>query len=247
MQYNLENGIVLYYDDPTHTYKVGGKNVPSVTGITSKGLIKDGLTNWKVTFPLGYAKREINTMLDNNVALDRMSLEKIFSDAQDSTIKIMKEAGSVGSVVHGLVEDYLTNKVIPNQVDKRVVNCWNLFLAWWEQQEYKPIHIEKKLYCKKHNYAGTLDLIVEDKEKNLVLIDIKTSNQISFDYLLQLNAYRFAYEEETGEKISKALVVRLPKSDKRIDVQKIPLNKKLFNAFLGAKYIMTSMNKYWDN
>ena len=58
--------------------------------------------------------------------------------------------------------------------------------------------------------------------------------------------YRFAYEEETGEKISKALVVRLPKSDKRIDVQKIPLNKKLFNAFLGAKYIMTSMNSYWD-
>ena len=50
MQYNLENGIVLYYDDPTHTYKVGGKKVPSVTGITGKGLIKDGLTNWKVHF-----------------------------------------------------------------------------------------------------------------------------------------------------------------------------------------------------
>ena len=116
MQYNLENGIVLYYDDPTHTYKVGGKKVPSVTGITSKGLIKDGLTNWKVTFPLGYAEREINTMLDNNVALDRMSLRKIFGDAQDSTDKIMKEAGKVGSVVHGLVEDYLKNKEMFNDV-----------------------------------------------------------------------------------------------------------------------------------
>ena len=247
MQYNLENGIVLYYDDPTHTYKVGGKNVPSVTGITSKGLIKDGLTNWKVTFPLGFAKREINSMLDNNVALDRMSLEKIFSEAADSTNKIMKEAGSVGSVVHGLVEDYLKNKEIPNQVDKRVVNCWNLFLSWWEQQEYEPLYIEKKLYSEKYNYAGTLDLVVKDKKQKLVLIDIKTSNQISFDYLLQLNAYKVAFEEETKQKISKALVVRLPKSDKKIDVQEIPLNKKLFNAFLGAKYIMTSMNKYWDN
>ncbi len=225
MQYNLKNGIVLYYDEPTHTYKVGGKKVPSVTGITSRGLIKDGLTNWKVQFPLGQAKREINQMLNDNIQLDRLSLEKIFAEAEGATDKIMKEAGRIGTVV----------------------NCWNLFLKWWENQEYEPIEIEKKLYCKKYNYAGTLDLVVKDKKENLVLIDIKTSNQISFDYYLQLNAYWFAYEEETKQKISKALVVRLPKSDKKIDVQEIPLNKKLLNAFIGAKYIMTSMNNYWDN
>ena len=247
MQYNLKNGIVLYYDEPTHTYKVGGKKVPSVTGITSRGLIKDGLTNWKVQFPLGQAKRQINQMLNDNIQLDRLSLEKIFAEAEGGTDKIMKEAGRIGTVVHGLVEDYLKGKEIPTQNDKRVVNCWNLFLKWWENQEYEPIEIEKKLYCKKYNYAGTLDLVVKDKEENLVLIDIKTSNQISFDYYLQLNAYWFAYEEETKQKISKALVVRLPKSDKKIDVQEIPLNKKLLNAFIGAKYIMTSMNNYWDN
>jgi len=247
MQYNLKNGIVLYYDEPTHTYKVGGKKVPSVTGITSRGLIKDGLTNWKVQFPLGQAKRQINQMLNDNIQLDRLSLEKIFAEAEGATDKIMKEAGRIGTVVHGLVEDYLKGKEIPTQNDKRVVNCWNLFLKWWENQEYEPIEIEKKLYCKKYNYAGTLDLVVKDKEENLVLIDIKTSNQISFDYYLQLNAYWFAYEEETKQKISKALVVRLPKSDKKIDVQEIPLNKKLLNAFIGAKYIMTSMNNYWDN
>jgi hypothetical protein len=247
MQYNLKNGIVLYYDEPTHTYKVGGKKVPSVTGITSRGLIKDGLTNWKVQFPLGQAKREINQMLNDNIQLDRLSLEKIFAEAEGATNKIMKEAGRIGTVVHGLVEDYLKGKEIPTQNDKRVVNCWNLFLKWWENQEYEPIEIEKKLYCKKYNYAGTLDLVVKDKKKKLVLIDIKTSNQISFDYYLQLNAYWFAYEEETKQKISKALVVRLPKSDKKIDVQEIPLNKKLLNAFIGAKYIMTSMNNYWDN
>ena len=247
MQYNLKNGIVLYYDEPTHTYKVGGKKVPSVTGITSRGLIKDGLTNWKVQFPLGQAKREINQILNDNIQLDRLSLEKIFAEAEGATNKIMKEAGRIGTVVHGLVEDYLKGKEIPTQNDKRVVNCWNLFLKWWENQEYEPIEIEKKLYCKKYNYAGTLDLVVKDKKGNLVLIDIKTSNQISFDYYLQLNAYWFAYEEETKQKISKALVVRLPKSDKKVDVQEIPLNKKLLNAFIGAKYIMTSMNNYWDN
>ena len=121
-----------------------------------------------------------------------------------------------------------------------------MFLDWWEQQEYKPIHIEKKLYSKKHNYAGTLDLIVKDKEKNLVLIDIKTSNFISFGYVLQANAYQKAYEEETGKKISKAFCLRLDKRSDTPEIAHMPLTTKLFNAFLGAKYIMTSMNSYWD-
>jgi len=58
---------------------------------------------------------------------------------------------------------------------------------------------------------------------------------------LQLNAYRFAYEEETKSKISKAFVVRLPKKDSEVEIKEIPLNKKLFNAFVGAKYLMEQM------
>jgi len=41
-------------------------------------------------------------------------------------------------------------------------------------------------------------------------------------------------------------VVRLPKNAKKIDVQTIPLNQTLLNAFIGAKNIMTSMDDYWD-
>ena len=84
MQYTLKNGIILYYDEPTHTYKVGGKNIPSVTGITSKGLIKDGLTNWKISFPLGQAKREINQMLKDEKPLDKFSLERFISISHHS-------------------------------------------------------------------------------------------------------------------------------------------------------------------
>ena len=192
------------------------------------------------------AKSYLNERLDNNDRLDRLAIEFIFDQSEQYTTKIMKEAGMIGTIVHGLVEDYLKEKDIPDKVDRRVVNCWNLFIDWQTKQNFKPIKKKKKIYSKKHNYAGTLDLIVEDKDKNLVLIDIKTSNQVSFDYLLQLNAYQVAYEEETGTKISKALVVRLPKASKKIEVVDIPLNQQLFNAFLGAKNIMTSMDDYWD-
>ena len=84
-----------------------------------------------------------------------------------------------------------------------------MFLDWWNKQGYEVIEIEKKLYSKKHNFVGTLDLIVKDKNGDLVLIDIKTSNRIVFGYELQANAYRKAYEEETGNKISKAFCLKL--------------------------------------
>ena len=36
-------------------------------------------------------------------------------------------------------------------------------------------------------------------------------------------------------------MVRLPKKDNGIEIKEIPLNKKLFNAFVGAKYLMEQM------
>jgi CRISPR/Cas system-associated exonuclease Cas4 (RecB family) len=136
-----------------------------------------------------------------------------------------------------LIEDFLQGKKIPNQSDEKVVNCWNLFLDWWNKQEYEVVELEKKIFSKKYNYAGTLDLVLKDKQGNLILADIKTSNQISFDYTLQLNAYKEAYEEETKTKISKGLIIRLPKKDGKIEVKELPLNKQMFNAFLGAMHI----------
>ena len=143
----------------------------------------------------------------------------------------------IGSVVHSLIEDFLNKKEILPQSDPKVTNCWNLFLGWQNDAGYVPIEIEKKLYSKKHNYVGTLDLIVKDKSGKLVLIDIKTSNFISFGYVLQANAYQKAYEEETGKKISKAFCLRLDKRSDTPEIAHMPLTTKLFNAFLGAKYI----------
>jgi hypothetical protein len=240
-KYALENGIVLSYHDDKHMYYVNDKKVESVTGICQRGVPKPQLINWLVNTPMNEVKRLINEKLDMGEQLDRAMLERIFATAKKKPDTFKDEGALVGSVVHGLIEDYLNNKKIPTQSDKAVVNCWNLFLDWWNKQEYKTVHIEKKIYSAKYNYAGTLDLVVKDKNNKLVLIDIKTSNHVTFDYFLQLNAYKSAYEEETAKKISSAFVVRLPKKDSNIEIKQIPLNKKLFNAFLGAKYLMEQM------
>ena len=239
-KHTLKNNIILSYNEDKHMYYVNDQKVESVTGICSRGLPKPNLVNWLVATPLNEVKRLINEKLDNNEPLDRAGLERIFKTAKEKTNKIKEDAGLVGTVVHGLIEDFLKGKDIPKQSDPAVVNCWNLFLDWWNKQEYEVVELEKKIYSKKYNYAGTLDLVVKDKKGNLVLMDIKTSNFISFDYFLQLNAYKFAYEEETGSKVSKSFIVKLSKKDAEIEIKEIPLNKKLFNAFIGAKYIMES-------
>ena len=240
-KHTLKNNIILSYNDDKHMYYVNDQKVESVTGICGRGLPKPNLVNWLVATPLNEVKRLINEKLDNNEPLDRAGLERIFKTAKEKTNKIKEDAGLVGTVVHGLIEDFLKGKDIPKQSDPAVVNCWNLFLDWWNKQEYEVVELEKKIYSKKYNYAGTLDLVVKDKKGNLVLMDIKTSNFISFDYFLQLNAYKFAYEEETGSKVSKSFIVKLSKKDAEIEIKEIPLNKKLFNAFIGAKYVMEQM------
>jgi hypothetical protein len=154
------------------------------------------------------------------------------------TDNVGSDAALVGSVVHGLVEDLIKGKKIPKQSDKAVLNCWNLFLDWWNQQNFTVVEIEKKLFSKKYGYVGTLDLIVKNKKGELVLIDLKTSNFIVFGYVLQVNAYKQAYEEETGNKISSAFCLRIGKTDTKVEIADIPLTKRLFNTFLGVKLIV---------
>ena len=201
--YTLKNGIILKYNDDKHMYYVNDKKVDSVTGICGRGIPKPQLINWLVATPLNEVKRLINEKLDNNEPLDRAGLERIFKTAKEKTNKIKEDAGLVGTVVHGLIEDFLKGKDIPKQSDPAVVNCWNLFLDWWNKQEYEVVELEKKIYSKKYNYAGTLDLVVKDKKGNLVLIDIKTSKGIFINMVHQVHGYKLAYEEQTGKKINK--------------------------------------------
>ena len=148
IKHKLKNGIELDFDDQNHIYYCNGEKVESVTGICGKGIPKPQLVNWLVYEPIRYIKDTINQMMDSEQTLDRVKLERIVHEAKNKTNKIKDDAGLVGTVVHGLIEDFLQGKKIPNQSDKAVVNCWNLFLDWWKTQEYEVVELEKKIFSK---------------------------------------------------------------------------------------------------
>ena len=150
IKHQLKNGITLNFDDDKHIYYVNNKKVESVTGICGNGIPKPQLVGWLVSTPIREIKNSINSMLDQGHQLDRVSLERIIDKAKNKTEEIKKDAGLVGTVVHGLIEDFLKGKEIPNQSDPAVNNCWNLFIDWWNTQQYKVVELEKKIYSKKH-------------------------------------------------------------------------------------------------
>ena len=230
--------ITIKFDEEAHKYYVNGSEYFSATTLIGQGCVKPGLERWKRITPMIEYKKKLNKVLDDNEQLDRVKLERLYKESMCHTDNVSDDASLVGTVVHGLVEDFIKGKEIPNQSDPAVVNCWNLFLGWWNQQNYKVVDIERKLFSKKYGYVGTLDLVVKNDKGEFVLIDLKTSNQIVFGYVLQANAYKQAYEEETGKKISSCFCLRIGKKDTKVEIAPIPLNKKLFNTFLGVKMIV---------
>lgn len=229
--------IIVKFDEEAHKYYVNGKECFSATTIIKQGLVAPGLERWKTVTPMIEFRKNLNMALDNGEQLDRVKLERLYKKSMNHTNDIGEDAALVGSVVHKLVEDFLKGKKIPEQHDPAVINCFNLFLNWWNSCNYTVVEIEKVIFSRKHGYVGTLDLIVKTDKGEFVLIDLKTSNQIVFGYVLQINAYKQAWEEETGFKISSAFCLRTGKKDKKVEIAPIPLTKELFNTFLGVKLI----------
>jgi hypothetical protein len=49
----------------------------------------------------------------------------------------------------------------------------------------------------------------------------------------QLHGYKLAYEEQTGKKIDKMFIVRLPKNDEDFEAREFTFQETHQNAFLG--------------
>lgn len=85
------------------------------------------------------------------------------------------------------------------------------FLKWAKENKVKFIHSERKIYSKKHKYAGTLDAEAMVNGK-LAIIDFKTANAFYPEYFLQIAAYQQARQEEEEKKYDGAYIVRFSKN-----------------------------------
>ncbi len=106
---------------------------------------------------------------------------------------IKNKSAEEGTLLHEAVEAIIDNRevTIPDLIKPAV----NAFLNFRKQHEIIPHQIETKVISKKHNYAGTIDVLAEVDGK-LGVLDIKTSFAIYRDYGIQAAAYVEALREQ---------------------------------------------------
>ena len=171
----------------------------------------------------------------------------------------LEDAGEVGHIAHNWVEQYIKSvlkgddsrklELLANMPrDERASNGAIAALDWMQRHNVRWISTERKIYSRKHGYAGTLDgLCIVDScddlqccphpfKDRLSISDWKTSNGLYPEYRLQTAAYQQAHEEESGEAVADRWIIRLDKVTAKfeawhLEAEAFPGD---FKAFLDA-------------
>lgn len=194
----------LEYDDKAHSYKVEGVKVPSVTRVVDGCFPKD-LTHWALSI------------------------------GQEEYDKVISEALEVGNDTHQWIEDYINFGHACEDTDglwrcNHILKPVKAFLGWTE--EYKPewIDAERKIYCDKYKYAGTVDAVAKINGR-VCIIDFKTSKKIYKPYHLQVTAYAQAIKRMDGlRRWPLGIILRLDKETGEFE-HKVFEPKHNFNTF----------------
>jgi len=141
--------------------------------------------------------------------------ESWLKDVGHNADLIMRRAGKEGTQVHEACERLVKGQEVSwmdnygNAKYSQIV--WEMILKFADfWRTYKPelISTEDFVWSDEHQYAGTADLVVK-MDKQIWLLDLKTSNSLHKSYDLQLASYAKALEESKGIKIDRTGILWL--------------------------------------
>ena len=160
-----------------------GLRVPRVTEIISRTIHNDSLMYWA-----------------NHLGFKGLKYKQV-----------LNEAASFGTLAHESIELFLKEKI---ETDSNIPFLG--FLQWYNTITKElgiPIEIlqvEMSLCC--DWFGGTLDALLNIDGK-VYLVDFKTSNHVTFNYFLQLAAYRYMLKVIKGIDIDGVIVLQLGKQE----------------------------------
>jgi len=197
-------------------YKLAdGTVVPGVTTVINSQL------GWNKNALIAWARREALAGIDPT--------------------KVRDEAADVGTITHHLIECHIRN--VPPHLEeysrKNIDLAENGFIAFldWEKANYLEYYIvEYPVVSEKHRFGGTID-VIGSKDGKLWLIDLKTGKGVYPDHIIQVAAYKYAFQEYTGKKIHKCNILHLGRDDGSFQYHSLS-NKKIrdgWRVFLHCK------------
>ena len=180
----MNNEIELIETSEGHFYKTSIGVIPSVTTIISTVVRNPALEAWKERTPNW---KEISTVAADIGTLTHKAIDMYLKEDSTNFIEAFKRGG------------------------ERIEKPFLAFSEWKSNTGFEYVDSEIGTWCER-GYAGTIDLVgnIDDR---LYLIDLKTSRRVYPDYLLQISAYRLAYEKRSGQKIEGLAILRLDKTN----------------------------------
>lgn len=140
---------------------------------------------------------------------------------------ILDKAKKRGTGVHEAVENYILFDVISEEYQGYVEQ----FIRFMDKHGFKAHRTE--LMLSDGNYAGTIDLVLETNENELILVDTKTTNKIHYELIeVQLSGYK-ALLKKNGYNVKRCYVIQLKENDFVFE-EITPNNKKwreLYNEY----------------
>lgn len=230
------------FKESNHSYTLEGKRIPSVTTILGS-LHKGALVPWAAKLSsahwLDEARKRIIDVVDGEgqlracAAFDPDELEAVFAEAKKAHVVASRDGAYKGSLVHDAISRYHTaadgfDWEFEPPDDPEAAAAMEAFLGWYSRSTYEVLESERIVLDAKRRYVGTTDLVMVDSKGRYVVGDVKTNNTskesplgIYPEHLLQLAAYARAYEDETGNRVDRTVVIRCGK-----DGSMFPLERK---------------------
>jgi len=239
-EYSLyKNTVIIRFDDERHVfYDSAGNPLLSVTGITS---IID-----KSSALMGWVAKCMALYLTEKWDIEKIKTEsekiRLIETAKREYRKISEKEADIGSTIHAWISDWIKKKKPEMPEDERVINGITAFLKFQKKHRMEWIESERVVYSKKYRFAGILDAIAR-KGKDLILIDFKSSNGFYPEMPLQTSGYQIAYEEETGQKINKRMIIRFGKETGEFEIREFTNNDADKSAFLSCLNLKTRLKE----
>ena len=226
-EHKLYNGeIILKFNESKHLYTVNDEVVDGVT--SALGIVaKPALVYWSAN----KAGEYIEKFLPVGKPIDEIEKKQLVEGCKKAHRTLKDNAADLGTMLHALIEDFAKGKTVPEPVNPILNKSFNQFKDWVKANNVRFIDSERKIYSKRFNYAGTLDLLADNGTK--MLIDIKTSSGIWDEYYLQVAAYIQAINEEMDLGLRKGVIIRCGK-DGVFEVKETDEFEENLQGFLGA-------------
>ena len=205
-------------------YDIGGKGFISSTTVIDR-LEKYGLHPWIARTTAEYMRDEIlNHLIAGDMTIEQLretDLELLMKQAKQAHEQKKKEAMDIGSGVHKAIEEYYKhgqNRAVLDAHSKMfpvLTSPLLAFIEWESAFKINPIDVERTVFSKTEEYAGTLDLhcyltVPGDTVERVVIIDHKAAAAVYDGNVMQIASYAFALLEELLE-LDGAGILRLDK------------------------------------